>query len=129
MKPAHKAIQFLKYRGWLGDHTERRRGPMSYDWMGFADVLCFREDSLQILAVQATSPSNVAARLEKIRNNPLAYLFLRAGHAVWIMGFDKSDDPDREECSRIIKLQISQNGAISAGESYSSRSGPSSESA
>ena len=56
----------LRARGWTVGVVERRHGGKSHDLFGMWDILAMRDGRL--IAVQATSGSNVAARMAKVRS-------------------------------------------------------------
>lgn len=69
MSPMQRSLAFLREEGYHCEIVEFR-GYAKFGWgkthdlWGFADILAIREN--EILAVQVTSRSNVAARVKKI---------------------------------------------------------------
>lgn len=76
MSPTQRSLKKLRGEGWLVHITERWNpfAKIRQDMFGFIDLLAIRGDVT--LAVQTTSGSNVAARVEKIRS--------LQSHAVWL---------------------------------------------
>lgn len=67
--PTARSLAYLRANGYLAEVVEHRvpRINILRDLFGFIDILAIREG--EILAVQATSRSNVAARLIKIADH------------------------------------------------------------
>lgn len=70
--PTSRSLELLRKRGYRVDIVERRiaRGFVTKDLFGFIDLLAIRDG--QVLAVQTTSGSNVAARITKLESDELA---------------------------------------------------------
>lgn len=66
MSPTQRTLKHLRAAGYVADVVEKRlpRVHVTKDLFGFIDVLAVRE--AEVLGVQATSGSNVAARIAKI---------------------------------------------------------------
>lgn len=63
--PTSRSLELLRKRGWRVDVVERRLGSfVTKDLFGFIDLLAIKDE--EVLAVQTTSSSNVAARVKKI---------------------------------------------------------------
>jgi hypothetical protein len=89
---AHRALEIATRLGWIGDHVERRiTRKVTRDWLGFADSLFVHPDRLGMLAIQATDPSNVSARLRKCLREPNVLMFLAAGNRVEVWGVRDND--------------------------------------
>lgn len=70
----------------------RSAGPgVRKDLFGFCDVVALSGSQFGIIAVQATSDSNVAARVAKIAAEcgAQAEAWLRSGGSIWVMGWKK----------------------------------------
>lgn len=90
-KPTHRqrGVDLLRAYGWdveVVEHWERPPGrpPYRKDLMGFADLLAMRPG--ETLAVQITSPANVAAHVRKLMGIRAVGVCLLAGWAVEIWG-------------------------------------------
>lgn len=78
MSPCQRTLKKMRADGWLCAITEHWN-PWSKtrnDLFGFIDVLCIKGD--QMLAVQTTSASNMAARETKIRASQAASVWLES---------------------------------------------------
>lgn len=90
--PCAKSLTWLRQEGWTPEKVEtwnpfaRRR----HDLFGFADILAFRADPPSVLLVQATTRSNLSARLKKIHDSDLAQAWLRAGFDLEVHGWQRS---------------------------------------
>ena len=95
MTPSARSLALLRSQGWVGDVVERWIGGGKFrvrkDFLGFADLIVLRMSHLfpQILAVQATSGTNVAHRVAKMLETPEALEWLRAGGLIHIHGWAK----------------------------------------
>ena len=84
--PTARTLQLLRREGYLAAVAEKwnPHSRTRADLFGFADVLAVRAGA-PVLAVQATSASNHAARVRKARDLPAMRVWLAAGCAfeVW----------------------------------------------
>ena len=89
MTPTARTLAHLRADGWHAEVVEHRvpRTNITRDLWGFVDVLAIRDG--QILAVQVTSASNVAARLRKIAESPLVGAVRECGIAIHVHGWRK----------------------------------------
>lgn len=81
-----RTLAHLRELGYLVDVVERRVGPITKDLFGIADVVAVGPD---ILAVQTTTGSNVAARVRKITDSPALPVLRKAGIRVLVHGWRK----------------------------------------
>lgn len=90
MSPTQRSLKHLRDQGYLADVVEKwiPRANIRKDLYGFIDILCLRDT--EILAVQATSASNVAARLKKIRDHENLGAVRKAGISIKIHGWGKN---------------------------------------
>jgi len=93
MNPTNRTIQHLHSRGCLADVVERRITKiLTKDWLGFADIIAASEHGP--IAVQATSSSNFAARMKKLRSHEETISKLIAwGWAIELYGWDHREEP------------------------------------
>lgn len=71
MNPLTRTLKALRDDGWLAEKVEMPFNPFSKvrrDLFGMADVLSVKGDT--VLLVQATSQSNVSARVKKLTATP-----------------------------------------------------------
>jgi len=76
MSPTQRSLKLLRSQGWtcwITEHWNPHAG-IRQDLFGFADLVALAKDN--VLLVQTTSGSHVSARIEKIRQNPIALLWL-----------------------------------------------------
>jgi hypothetical protein len=90
MTPTARSLAALRKDGWTCATVERWNAyaKIRQDLFGFADVLACKPGS-GIVAIQVTSGSNAAARLDKIRKEPRAGLWLASGGRILIHGWAK----------------------------------------
>ena len=80
----------MRERGFHAEVVERwiPGANIRRDLWGFADVLCIG-DSSPVTVVQATSASNVSARITKIAESPLVGCVRKAGIRILVHGWFK----------------------------------------
>lgn len=91
MSPTQRSLAHLRSLGysacvvekWVAQIKQRK------DAFGFGDILAVKVGEPGALLVQATSGSNVAARIAKIKSIPEAGIWLAAGNRIVVMGFSK----------------------------------------
>lgn len=87
--PTQRSLAVMRERGYLAEVVEkwipavRRRR----DLYGFIDLLCIRDG--EVCGVQATSGSNVAARIAKIADHENVAAVRRAGIRLLVHGWAK----------------------------------------
>lgn len=88
--PCQRSLKELRKAGWTCEVTERWNpfAKRRVDLWGFCDVLAM-SPTLGILAVQTTSGPNVSARLEKIKGEPKAAIWLASGGRIVVHGWRK----------------------------------------
>jgi len=87
--PTQRSLQLLRDQGYLAEVTERwnPHARVRHDLFGFVDVLAIRD--AEVLAVQATSRSNVAARVTKITEHANLAALRAAGIRIVVHGWGK----------------------------------------
>jgi len=87
--PTQLTLDKLRADGWLVEVTERWNpfARIRQDLYGFVDVLAVREG--ETLAVQATSYSNISARVNKIAEHNNIGMVRKAGWRVEVWGWRK----------------------------------------
>ena len=98
MTPSARTLQQCRDEGYLVEVVERWV-PFSQtrkDLFGFIDIVCLRGSS--IVGIQATSRSNVSARVKKIRNECGDQLqaWTNAGGVVEVWGWGKMKKRDSD---------------------------------
>lgn len=91
MTPTARTLDFLRSDLGMQAGIVERWNPharIRQDLFGFVDLIAASEER-GIVAVQATSGTNVSARIAKIREEPRAYPWLAAGGRIWVIGWSK----------------------------------------
>lgn len=90
MSATQRSKALLEKAGWTVAIVERwnPHARIRQDLYGFADLLAMKPGRTPLL-VQVTSGSNVASRLQKIREEPRAAIALASGFGVQIHGWRK----------------------------------------
>jgi hypothetical protein len=80
MSPTARSLMHLRKSGYVADVVERwiAQAGVRKDFLGFADILAFSPHEPGVLAVQATSLSNISSRLAKARSKPELKAWLAA---------------------------------------------------
>lgn len=88
VSPTERTLKWLRDAGWTAEVVERwnPHSKTRHDLFGFADILAIHADH-GILAVQATSGGNTAAREAKIEAEPKAETWMDAGGGVIVVGW------------------------------------------
>ena len=90
--PTARSLEALRRDGWTVAVAERwiPQAGIRRDLFGMFDIVAIRTDQAGVLGVQATSASNHAARVTKVRENPALAIWLAAGNGaqVWSWGQD-----------------------------------------
>ena len=79
MTPENRTLAHLASLGYLAGSVERRiTRRISRDWLGCIDVLGVHPETGEVVAVQATDATNVAARVKKVAGCEAAMAAMRA---------------------------------------------------
>lgn len=93
MTPTQRSLKNLRDRGYVAAVVERWNPAIRVrqDLFGFADLIAFGpgEGEPEVLLVQTTSTSNLAARRSKILENEHAQRWMRLGGKILIHGWAK----------------------------------------
>lgn len=65
-----RSLQWCRAQGWLAEHLEHRKGPVTVDVFGF-DVVAVKPGGIAVF-VQATDHHNQAAHKKRLRTNGAA---------------------------------------------------------
>ena len=89
--PSSRSLSFLRHEGFLVDVVERWiiGANVRKDLFGFGDLLACHLQDRTITIVQATSASNVAARLTKAKKLASLLIWLRSGGRFEVHGWSK----------------------------------------
>jgi len=90
MSPTQRSLAVLRERYPLVQVVERYipQARKRIDLYGIADILCVSES--EVVAVQTTSASNVAARVSKITESPALPILRKAGVRILVHGWRKN---------------------------------------
>lgn len=90
MTPTQRSLAKLRADGWTTAIVEHwnAHARVRQDLFGFIDILALRDG--ETLAVQATSGSNVAARVAKIAASETAPIVRKAGWRIEVWGWRKN---------------------------------------
>lgn len=94
MSPTEKTLKWMRENGYFATVVERWNSfaGLRQDLFGIVDVVGLRKG--ETLAVQATSKSNVSARVRKITDHKSTPKLREAGWRILVMGWEKgSNDP------------------------------------
>lgn len=88
--PTQRSLKAMRDRGYVCEVTERWNAfaKIRQDLYGFIDVLCL--GSGEVVGVQATSYSNVSARVKKIADHDNVAAVRKAGIRILVHGWDGS---------------------------------------
>ena len=89
MTPTQLTLRKLRADGWLAEVVERwvPGANVRKDLFGFVDILALRDG--ETLAVQATSYTNISARVNKIASLDAVGDVRRANWSIWVIGWRK----------------------------------------
>jgi hypothetical protein len=89
MTPTQLTLRKLRADGWLAEVVERwvPGANIRKDLFGFVDILALRDG--ETLAVQATSYTNISARVTKIASLDAVADVRRANWSIWVIGWRK----------------------------------------
>jgi hypothetical protein len=81
----------MRERGYLADVTEKWIPMIKQrkDLFGFIDILCVHRERPEVVGVQATSASNVSARIDKIINHENVAAVRKGGIRILVHGWGK----------------------------------------
>lgn len=86
--PTQRSLKLMRERGYFCEVVERwnPHARIRQDFAGFIDILCLGEN--EVVGVQATSYSNVAARIKKIAEHEHVAAVRKAGVRILVQGWD-----------------------------------------
>lgn len=87
------SLKLMRERGYLVDITEQwiPRANIRKDLWSFCDALCVHRETGELVAVQTTTSSNMAARIAKIAGLESVPIVRRAGVRILVHGWRKKD--------------------------------------
>lgn len=112
MTPTARSLQHFKRLGIPAQVVERFNtfSKKRLDLFGVIDIVAL--SPLGICGVQVTSGANAAARMTKIREEPLAALWLRAGGALVVHAWRKTGPRGKRKLwsLRVVKAVLTDQG-------------------
>jgi hypothetical protein len=89
--PTSRSLKTLRNENWTAQVVERwnQFAKCRQDLFGFIDVVAIKADVPGVLAIQATSYSNMSARMTKILGNKNTGIWLKAGNGLEVWGWQK----------------------------------------
>jgi hypothetical protein len=107
VSPTQRSLKLLRDEGWIVAVVERwvPGANIRQDLFGFIDILGMKGDKM--IAVQTTSGSNVAARIAKIKESPIAKVWSEypSLRMVEVHGWSKRGPRGKRKvwtCNRIV---------------------------
>ncbi len=97
--PTQRTLKFLRATGCTVAVTEKwnPHAKLRQDLFGFIDVLSMDPRRQGLLAVQATSGPNHAARLTKLLQLPAAKLWIETGNRIWVVSWRKAGEKGKRK--------------------------------
>lgn len=92
ISPTQLTLKLLREQGWTVEVTEKwiPGANIRKDLFGFIDLVALKDG--QTLGVQATSYSNISARVKKIESAELLSAVRKASWQVWVIGWRKQNN-------------------------------------
>lgn len=92
ISPTQLTLKLLREQGWTVEVVEKwiPGANIRKDLFGFIDLVALKDD--QTLGVQATSYSNISARVKKIESAELLSAVRKASWQVWVIGWRKQNN-------------------------------------
>ncbi len=111
MTPTQRSLAKLRDDNWTVAIVEKwnQWAKVRQDLYGFADLLAV-SPSRGIIAVQTTSGNNVAARVDKIRQEPRAGIWLAAGGKIVVHGWRKVGPRGKRKVWECREVEIQAEG-------------------
>lgn len=91
MSPTARSLKYLRDLGYTAEVVEKWVPVVKIrkDYLGIIDILAFKPGQTRMLGIQATSGSNVSARMRKAEENENFQNWLSCGHEFWVWGWSK----------------------------------------
>jgi hypothetical protein len=107
--PTQRTLARLRALGYTAAVVERwnPHARVRQDFLGFADVLAVRPGELGVLAVQATTRRNQAARLAKVLTVPALEAWLACGNRCEVWGWAKVGARGRRKLWDVTRQALS----------------------
>lgn len=88
--PTEKALKWIRDQGYTADITEHwmHFAKRRKDLFGFIDIVAVKPDS-PLVGIQATSRTNISARVRKIRSLDVHQVWLKSGCRLLVVGLPR----------------------------------------
>lgn len=105
--PTSRSLDLLRGQGWTVAVVEKfnRFSTRRIDLFGCIDILGICPQ-LGFIGIQATTSSNRAARVAKIKDEPRARTFLEAGGRIFVHGWSKKGPRGKRKVWQVLKTEI-----------------------
>lgn len=92
VSPNARTLKLYRDMGYLADVVERydHHAQRLHDFLGMFDIIALRAG--ETIGLQPTTDANVAARVKKIRSNPLYAAWLETGARIAVVGWKVASD-------------------------------------
>jgi len=116
MSPTARSLLYLRRRGCLAATVERWNAyaKVRQDLFGFGDILAASDGPYLrgALIVQACVTGDQSKRLEKIRTNPKARRWLKAGNHIQIMAWSKRGQREKRKLWSLSLTTVTLTGHV-----------------
>jgi len=106
--PTTRTLALLKKEGYLSAIAEKYNSFIKrrFDLYGFIDVVGIKATEKGVLGIQATSGSNISARIKKSVAIPALKVWLQAGNRFEVWGFSKKGKKGKRKLWTVDKRKI-----------------------
>ena len=106
--PTSRSLDLLRKEEYECGVVERRmpHSNVTFDFLGFIDILGIRSGDRGVHAVQTTSASNQSARVKKILALPAAKLWLEAGNTIEVHGWGLKGGVGERKLWKVNRIPI-----------------------
>lgn len=108
MSPTARTLKWLREEGYLAQVVERYNSfsRKRVDLWGCIDILAIRKLTNGVFGIQATSTSNVSARLTKSKGCPELRVWLEAGNRFEVVGWSKKGPRGKRKLWTMVRQEI-----------------------
>lgn len=108
MSPTARTLEWLRKEGYTAQVVERWNpyAKVRVDLFGIIDVVALKEGAPGVLGVQATSTSNVSARVTKCQASPHLKLWTGAGNKMEVHGWAKRGGRGERKVWTLVRKEL-----------------------
>lgn len=112
--PTQRSLALLRESGWTAQVVERwvPQARKRVDLFGCIDLVAMRESDKGLLGVQATSASNLAARVTKALAEPRLFTWLAAGNRFLAHGWAKKGRAGARKLWQVNVREFELDGSV-----------------